>query len=70
MDYNKCYEELVKKFYMLRESYIKDEMDDVIDMIKSDEETFGTLTDENVIHEFCMNIYSNMREGYYEEEVR
>ena len=64
-DFESVYSLLVEKFYFLREGFIKDELEDIIDYeVEPDE-----LDDTTLIETFRNRIFGWMRNGDFEDEV-
>ena len=64
-DFESVYSLLVEKFYFLRESFIKDELQDIIDY----EEEPDELDDTTLIETFRNRIFGWMQDGYFEDEI-
>lgn len=64
-DFKSVYSLLVEKFYFLREGFIMDELEDIIDYeVEPDE-----LNDTTIIQTFRNCIFGWMRNGDFEDEV-
>ena len=66
-DFDAIYAYLVEKFYFLRESYIKSELEDTIQFEFEDDDE---LDEDTIIETFSDRIFGYMSDGNYECWVR
>lgn len=71
-DVEKVYQILVKKYYFLREDFIQNELDYLIESINDFwfEEDIEKLDDEGLVKAFGERMLDYLKEGFFESEVR
>jgi len=65
-NYDECVAKLIEKYWMLRERYIKEELEETVSSLLEDG---MDINNETVLDEFNSRMEYNFREGYFLEEI-